>query len=262
MSVDGDFYRFFDGLLQPVVETHSEQLTVADSFLVVDGNVRAIEMHFERFRGSVMSCRAGVADLDEFFGSVRAMIPKHGSWFPRIEFRDQCEAGCLFLRIRPAPALTNELSLWTYPEPDPRTNPLVKGPDLSLCQQLRRAANLHGADEALLLDADGFIADGALSAIVWWSGDVLCGPDQQTAWLPSVTRDLVFELAEQAGYEIKTVKARPSDLTGCEVWSLSALQGIRAVTSWHGVDVAKPHRQNSFRKRLSLLSKPILPQLL
>lgn len=257
MSVDGDFYRFFDGRLQPVLETHSEVLTVADSFLIVDGNVRGLEYHLSRFRLAVMSCLPEPIELEDFFVEVRKLIPKTGSWFPRIEFREGCEEGCLFLRIRPAPQLTTELVLWTYSEPDPRTNPLIKGPDLSLCQQLRRAANLHGADEAVLLNSDGFIADGALSSIVWWRGDTLFGPDNQTNWLPSITRHLVFELAEQAGYRTSSEKVKPSELSGCEVWSLSALQGIRGVTSWDGVDVAKLQHLNSFRKRLSLLTKPI-----
>lgn len=257
MSVDGDFFRFSGGQLQPVSETHSEHLTVADSFLVSDGSVRALDLHFNRFRNAVTEVRPDVSEIDVFLDTVRELIPKSGAWFPRLEFREDCVDGCLFLRIRPAPQLTSELTLWTHPEPDPRVNPTVKGPDLSLCQQLRRAANLHGADEAVILDGHGFIADGALSSIVWWRDDTLYGPDLQTNWLPSVTRQVVFELADQAGYQTLAEHAKPSDLAGCEVWSLSALQGVRGVTAWQGVPIAKPQRHNSFRKRLSLISQPI-----
>lgn len=196
-------------------------------------------------------------EIDSFLIAIRAFLPRTGSWFPRLEFRQDCQEGRLFLRIRPAPPLSSELTLWTYPDPDPRTNPLIKGPDLSICQQLRRAANLHGADEAVLIDVNGFIADGALSSMVWWRDDVLFGPDDRTNWLPSVTRQLVFELAEQAGYQTGVERARPVDLVGCEVWSLSALQGIRGATSWQGVELGKPKHLSSFRKRLSLLSKPV-----
>lgn len=257
MSVDGDFFRFSGGRLQPVSETHSEHLTVADSFLVMDGSVRALDLHLNRFRSSVTRIRPEISNMDTFFDSTRELIPRSGAWFPRLEFREDCAEGCLFLRIRPAPQLTSELTLWTHPEPDSRSNPAVKGPDLSLCQQLRRAANLHGADEAVILDEHGFIADGALSSIVWWREDTLFGPDVKTNWLPSVTRHLVFDLADQAGFQTREEHAKPSDLAGCEVWSLSALQGVRGVTEWVGVQIAKPQRHNSFRKRLSLISQPI-----
>ena len=56
------------------------------------------------------------------------------------------------------------VSLWSLDEPDPRVDYQVKGPDLSVCQKLRRKANLHGADEAVILDAHGNVA--GRSAIV------------------------------------------------------------------------------------------------
>ena len=259
MSVDGDFFRYQDGQLLPVDETLSEHLSVADSFLVSNGMARRIDLHFERFQRSVLKFRPEQSDFDDFFSRSTALLPKSGDWFPRLEFRDDCEIGCLFLRIRPAPKLVETLTLWTNPDPDPRHNPSIKGPDLSLCQQLRRAANLHGADEAVLLDSSGYVADGALSAIVWWDGEMLCAPDETTRWLPSVTRKIVFEMAEQAGYETAELAVRPADLAGKEVWSLSALQGIRGVTQWGEIEIAAPKRLSAFRKRLSFLATPIQP---
>jgi branched-subunit amino acid aminotransferase/4-amino-4-deoxychorismate lyase len=123
-----------------------------------------------------------------------------------------------------------------------------------VCQKLRRKANLHGADEAVILDASGNVADGALSSIVWWRDDVLCGPDDSTDWLPSITRELVFEMANQAGFKTAFVNSRPEDLAGCEVWSLSALQGIRGVTHWQNIPLSNLNRLGSFRKRLALLT--------
>jgi branched-subunit amino acid aminotransferase/4-amino-4-deoxychorismate lyase len=116
---------------------------------------------------------------------------------------------------------------------------------------------LHGADEAVILDKDGAISDGALSSIVWWEKDVLFGPDDSTPWLPSITRELVFEIAEQAGYQTSQRRAKPDELAGCEVWSLSALQGIRGVTSWGEIPLAEHHLLSPFRKRLGLLATPL-----
>lgn len=256
MSVNGDFYRFDSDRFVKVDVAIAEQLTVADSFLVENGSARAIERHFQRFETSIAKPR--IIDFSAFQREVIALIPRSGAWFPRLEYREFQPAGeQFFLRLREAPERTETVTLWTCEETDPRVSPLVKGPDLSVCQKLRRKANLHGADEAVLLSESGHIADGALSSIMWWEGDTLCAPDESTQWLPSITRELVLELAAQAGFDVKLQSARPEDLAGCEVWSLSALQGIRAATSWEGIPIAAPKRFVSFRKRLALLGKQI-----
>lgn len=258
MSVAGDFYQFRDGELRRVDATLSESLTVADSFLVRSGRVRALERHFARFESSIQD-RETQAELATFFESLKAIIPLEGDWFPRLEYRDQLPAGQrLVFRLREAPERTESVTLWTFDEPDPRKQPLIKGPDLSIGQQIRRRANLRGADEAVLLSDSGHVADGALSAIVWWRDDVLYGPDQTTNWLPSITRDLVFELANQAGHKTDTERVTPGDLAGCEVWSLSSLQGIRFASAWDGVELAAPRFAGSFGKRLDLLTQPIV----
>ena len=257
MSVAGDFYQYRDGELCRVDATLSESLTVADSFLVRNGRVRAIGRHFDRFRNSIEDTDTQ-AELTDFFEQLKALIPKTGDWFPRLEYRDQLPVGeRLVFRLREAPERTTSVSLWSSDEPDPRKQPQIKGPDLSACQQLRRAANLRGADEAVILSDSGHIADGALSAIVWWRGDVLCGPDDSTDWLPSITRELVFEIAKQTGHAISLERAKPSDLEGCEVWSLSSLQGIRYATQWSDMPLAQPIMASTFSKRLEMLG-PII----
>ena len=257
MSVSGDFFQFRLGELKKVDISLSDSLTVADSWLVSGGHARALERHFLRFASSIADQKTR-KQLPAFFAALVEQTPKEGDWFPRIEYREsQQEGERLFLRMRPAPERTETCTLWTLDKPDPRVEYEVKGPDLSSCQALRRAANLHGADEAVILSASGDIADGALSSIVWWQGDVLCGPDESTDWLPSITRDLVFEIAGQAGFETREVVAAPENLEGCEVWSLSALQGIRGVTSWGDIPLGELRMQRSFVKRLSMLNQEL-----
>lgn len=259
MSVLGDFYRLDSGELKPVIESSSEvQLKVADSWLVEDGRVRSLTAHFERFAEWVKAEDPTQEKfLNGFFAEIKRLLPRQGRWFPRMEYHaEQPNHLRLFLRLRPAPAKIDSVSLWTYQEPDPRTNPTVKGPDLSLCQQLRRHANMNGADEAVITNFRGFVAEGALSALVWWRGDVLCSSDDQTNWLPSITRKEVFSIANQMGFEIKLENVKPEDLARLPIWALSSLNGIMPVRSW--VDVADylPESVNldAFNKRLKLLS--------
>lgn len=259
----GTFYHYSDGQLTPIVEPVDQEvgLGVADSFLVEDGKVRSIEKHFARFTAGIAAVAPEYLDaLEDYFSQALELVPRQGRWWPRFELHQGAPKGeQLYLRLRVAPDQLRDAVLWTLPESDPRENPTVKGPDLSLGMQLRRAAMMHGGDEAVILDEDGFICEGALSAIVWWRDDVLCAPDDQTRWLNSTTRDIVFELASQGGYETRLEHVKPADLAGLEIWLLGALQGIRPVTSWIGLDAILGHSQHldSFQKRLRLLSKPI-----
>jgi len=163
------------------------------------------------------------------------------------------------LRLREAPDALPSATLWTLDEPDPRVSPSIKGPDLSLGQQLRRRANLHGADEAVLLNSQGLVLEGALSSLVWWRDGVLCAPGPGLPWLPSVTREIVWSIAEQVGASTRFESVKPGSLNGLEIWLLSSLHGIRAVTQWDELPdgPAPAEHLDSFNRRLRLLSKSL-----
>ena len=255
-------FRFQNGSLSLVSDPTGEaSLAVADSWLVEEGRSLGANAHFERFSDWVrQSSTVSDDEISAFISAVRSKIPVEGKWFPRLELHSETEApNQLFLRLRESPELQKTITLWTYPETDPRTNPKIKGPDLSLCQQMRRRAAIHGADEAVLLNSEGFVAEGALSSLIWWRDDVLCAPGDNIAWLPSVTRDLVLATANQMGKKIRFEAARPADLVGLEIWALSSLHGIRAVTEWVnlGGPVGKPEHYEAFQKRLRLMQESI-----
>ena len=258
MSVLGDFYRLENAELKPLIVSGPEvQLKVADSWLVEDGAVRSLQAHFDRFANWVIAEDPSQQSLlAGFFAEVKRLTPREGRWFPRIEYHGEQEpSGRLHLRLRMAPEQVESLVLWQYPDADPRQAPLVKGPDLSLCQQLRRHANMNGAGEAVITDSGGFVAEGALSALVWWRGNVLCSSDDQTAWLPSITRQDLFQLASQMGIETRVENIKPEDLVKFPIWALSSLNGIVPVTSWVGLAQELPTsaQLEPFTKRLKLL---------
>ncbi len=235
-------------------------LAVADSWLIENGRARSLSEHYERFSTWVSEINSR-HDLSEFCTAVTSTIPREGRWFPRIEFLvdDVSDSTHLVFRLREAPDQIDSMTLWSYNEPDPRTNPLVKGPDLSLGMQMRRAAQMHGADEAVILNTDGYILEGALSAIVWFRDDVLCAPGNDLDWIPSITRKEVFAIAEQMGLPTRSEKAKPADLVDLEIWGLSSLHGIRPVDEWVdlGGPVGQPRHLEAFNKRLRMLSTSI-----
>lgn len=268
MTLSGEFFRYQGGALVGAKDLLDEvKLAAADSWLVENGRVRSLDAHYERFSEWVEAKAPELAaDLPKFFELVTAALPESGRWFPRIELHLEAAelAGPgLYLRLREAPEQLGPIRLVSHTEPDPRAEPRVKGPDLSLCMQLRRKAQMHSADETVLLSPEGFVVEGALTALVWWRDDVLCGTDDEIPWLHSITRDEVFAVAHQLGLETRVEKATVDSLQGCEIWALSSLQGIRPVIEWlnadgsQAIEIAAPKHFESFSKRLRMLAAAI-----
>ncbi|HKS49166.1 MAG TPA: aminotransferase class IV [Amycolatopsis sp.] len=218
----------------------SGSLLVADSWLLVDGAVRAMEKHIDRFTRSCLELGVvSAGELREFWSTVVAGLPRSGTWFPRVELVDAAPA--LRLRIRPAPVLRESVRIWVPDEPDRRSYPHRKGPDLDRLALLREDAERYGAHEALLTTSDGFVVEGASSSLLWWEEGVLCEPPADVPALPGTTAAVVRELASARGIRTARRARRPEELGGREVWLVNALHGVRLVTGWTpGAIVAGP----------------------
>ena len=231
---------------------------VADSWLVEDGRVRGLELHWARFAAGLRDAGAQAEPPAPFRAAVEAALPAVGRWFPRVELR---AGGELRLLLRPAPPPAGDtVAAWVADRPDPRTRPRRKGPELSLLGELREAAGRHGAGEAVLAGADGHLLEGAYSSLLWWEGDTLCAVADAAPVLPGVTRRLLLELADGAGVAVRCA-APPAlaTLAGREVWLTSALHGIRAVTAWHpgGPPCGAATRAPGWQARLAALARPV-----
>ena len=248
-------YLYKDGVF---VETNENlPILVADSLLVSEGNVRSLDKHLVRFmKQTSLKAPELLPELPEFLFKFIELVPRTGNQFPRLEIQSDLS---LKVQIRPAPELTQTVTLWTYPEPDPRVDLSVKGPELQLGAEIRDKAKEHGADEAILLTKDGFISEGALSSLVWWDDETLVAPNDEIPWLESVTRQEIFEIAQNLGIQTKQLKAKPEDLINKEVWLLSSLQGIRTVTNWVGVSnqFQEGQHRELFSKELEKFVSPL-----
>jgi branched-subunit amino acid aminotransferase/4-amino-4-deoxychorismate lyase len=242
-------------LLPTPLASHSTD--VADSWLVADGMARGLRYHAERF---IASCqlRHGIeaAATARFLDAAWLALPRAGRWFPRVEFT----TGAGFrLRLRPAPQPGAGVVLRRADGPDRRQAPLVKGPDLVMLAGLRQSVAALGADEVLLMSEAGTVLEGALSAVLWWRGDVLCAPPLSLPILPSVTRRLLLDIASQVGTDVRLETCRPEDLDGLELWTASALHGIRPVTAWSGesMTAAPARRAAAWQSLLTAQATPV-----
>jgi branched-subunit amino acid aminotransferase/4-amino-4-deoxychorismate lyase len=250
--------------LLPAAELGDSQLLVADSWRVIDAEVRGLPLHRARFLAGVDSYRnepgtlSGTALINSaaaFFDDATAALPPAGDWFPRVELRTSAHIGSgtgtgsdtgtgtgtqFTLLVRPTPPIFDEVDVATAPY-DPRTHPLVKGPNLDALMGLRAAVAPSGAGEAIILDANGIIVEGAYSGLLWWRGETLVQAASVLPRIPSVTVDLLVAAARANGVPVVDEHARPADLDGCELWVLSALHGLRVARQWiDGPELAEP----------------------
>ncbi|QYH35931.1 aminotransferase class IV [Salinibacterium sp. M195] len=254
MSADAIYRWQNDQLIEVMpLDVPETPLTVADSWLVDAGKILALNLHRQRFMDAVPATLHDSAE--NFFTSAVAALPRAGTWFPRVELR----GGDFFLRLRANPELRRSAKVISFTGDDPRTQPTVKGPDLVALGLVNTGARNHGADEAILLTEDGYVIEGAYSAILWWRGEILCGPPAEFDRVDSVTARSVLTLARALGLDTHEEAVTPAELAETEVWVVNALHGIRIVSEWvDGPAVAeKPGRLEQWRTRLGALARTI-----
>jgi branched-subunit amino acid aminotransferase/4-amino-4-deoxychorismate lyase len=229
-------WREEDGLVPRATDPEGPPLA-ADSWLVRDGRVRGLDRHRTRFTAACADATGEpAARIDGFWQQAVAALPRTGDWFPRVELTTAGDGGAtsLYLRIRPAPSRTAGLTVWPSDEPDRRTHPRRKGPDLALLDALRARAAGQGAQEALLTTESGLVLEGATTSLLWWEDETLCLPSSDLPVLPGVTRALIEEHAAELGVPVAHRRRTLTELEGHETWLVNALHGIRPVTAWHG----------------------------
>lgn len=163
------------------------------------------------------------------------------------------------LLLRPAPPLTAEVRVWAAGQPDPRTVPRRKGPDLDALARVRRRAAGADADEAVLIAPSGLVLEAANSSLFWWEDDALCLPPPRLPLLAGVTMALVQERAARTGVRVAHRERSLAELAGREVWLVNALHGIRPVAAWTGRPMTPGQAVHApeWRKWLDSLLEPL-----
>ncbi|MBX3311321.1 MAG: aminotransferase class IV [Microbacteriaceae bacterium] len=213
------------------IPTSAENVTgtlqSSTSFLVRDSRALTLELHLDRL---IRQAKYWKFDFPlDAWVSALTLIHSFIDCWPRI---DLIEDNRLILRIRAIPATSDSISITTWNGEDPRKLPEIKGPDLTSLMKARAVVNEQGADEGIICDASGFIAEGFTTGILWWDGEVLCLPTEKQPKLVSTAVQAILGIALGLGVEVKAEEAHPEQLHGKAVWTANALHGIRYVNSW------------------------------
>jgi branched-chain amino acid aminotransferase len=82
-----------------------------------------------------------------------------------------------------------------------------------------------GADEAIILDIDGFVNEGPGYNVFVVNQGILFTPSSSEGILAGITRETVFEIAEQQGIEVIEVRINPYDIYNADEVFFSSTAG-------------------------------------
>jgi len=110
----------------------------------------------------------------------------------------------------------------------------VKAVSLLAAVLLRHEAEARGADEAVLV-RDGFLTEGASSAVFAVKAGAIATPPADRQRLPSITRKVVGDAIDALGLSLKERNMQASELANMdEVWIASATREVLALTRLDG----------------------------
>jgi branched-subunit amino acid aminotransferase/4-amino-4-deoxychorismate lyase len=147
----------------------------------------------------------------------------------------------LVMSLHPAPAVETALPQWKLITAQlrlPVGDPLAQFKTCNkLWQILARAeADTAQADEALLLNTDGHVAEATSANVFWTSGGVMHTPPLDAGILPGVTRAAVLQICSSIGAPLSEMKSSPDALQRSDGMFL-------ALSSWGVVEVVSLDNQ-------------------
>ena len=102
----------------------------------------------------------------------------------------------------------------------------------------RLELRVTGADEALMLDSDGHVAEGATSNLFFADGAALRTPSLDGPVLPGITRETVIDIAESEGIPVEEGTYTPDAVRGAdEVFLTNSTWEVRPVATVDGIAV-------------------------
>lgn len=102
----------------------------------------------------------------------------------------------------------------------------------------RLELRVTGSDEAVMLDEDGYLAEGATSNLFFVRDDALCTPELDGPVLPGVTRAEVLAIAREEGIPVREDRFAPDDLRNAtEAFATNTTWELRPVASVDGIEL-------------------------
>lgn len=178
-----------------------------------DGRLPWLGRHLARLRASVSALGLILPDAD-LADLARLAAGPGGDRVVRIELRDgHVELSTRELPdVRPVALAVSDEVYRPYPHKTTQR------------EQFGRAlanARRVGAEDALLVTAEGYVAEGTTWSLFWWENGALYTPAAELGVLPGIGRSRIMELAG-----VRETRAPVSALAGRSMFLVNAVRGV------------------------------------
>jgi branched-chain amino acid aminotransferase group I len=140
------------------------------------------------------------------------------------------------------------------------SSPLVRIKSANYLDNLlaKAEAQSRNAQEAIMLNTDGFVAEGSMSNIFYVTDGRLITPDDDSGILPGVTRRIVIELAQTAGIPVEMRQVSLVELTSAdEIFLTSSIMEIIPVTACDGNPIGVTPAAGAITAKLQILYREL-----
>ncbi len=153
-----------------------------------------------------------------------------------------CEKPTIAMSLHPAPELENAKSirLITANQPLASDDSLTQAKTSNKLTNVlaRSKADAHGADDALLINTHGDVAEATASNLFWISGNTVSTPPITSGAVAGITRGFVIELCQRLGLTARETAITRAQLTSTEgIFLTNSVQGITEASTLDGAPI-------------------------
>lgn len=193
-----------------------------------DGRLPWLGRHMARLRASVAAL--GVAEPPADSSDLVRIVAGLGNRVVRVELR----GGQVALSTRD---VNEEHGVSVMVSSEPYTPYPHKTTRRTQFERALVNARRTGAHDALLVTADGYVAEGTSWNLFWWDNGTLYTPAEELGILPGIGRGRVMELAG-----VQETKAPPAALAKRSLFLVNAVRGVVEIVSLEGAVVPSDPR--------------------
>lgn len=207
-------------------------LSVFETMLAINGEIRGAELHAERLQGG-MECLGITMVAADLLGDAKTLLEANQLTQKRAKIRITVIVGYSLIEAEEveerAEVCAVVLSGYIRNERSPLAG--IKCGSYAENVMALHEAQQAGVDEVIFLNSQGDVSECATANVFIVRDGVLSTPDLESGCLPGVTRELVMRGARSLGLDVQEVKMSLADLLDAdEVFLTNTQIGVQAVS--------------------------------
>jgi branched-chain amino acid aminotransferase len=279
VNVNGELGGEQDRLLSPLDQGFLFGASVYETIRTYGGRPFFLERHLKRLRESAAALAIHLDVSDEVVQArltetlVAAANPESSirivvsAGVGAIDYRaGSASKPTVVIVVRPLPEYPDSLyrdgarAVFVTPMRATRggLDPRIKSSNLLTNLMAFREAQGKNAYEALMRNPEGLVAEGSMSNVFIVVGGVIRTPPLDAGILEGITRELVIEVAREAGYRVEEISFTPEELLRAdEVFITASARQIVPIVDVDGLPIQTGKPGNITRRLITRYNEKV-----